>query len=405
MKKKALVVGLGIAGMSAAVALRQAGWEPVIVERSMERRTGGYFVGLFAPGKDAAAKLGVLDDIGLEARTLHHSRTWEVDRRGKRHASAGFLDEPSMPAGILRSDVEAALWKAVEGQIDVRFGTTPVSIATTETEATVELYNAFNRQTSTETFDLVVGADGLRSSVRQMVFGPHEQFMKSWDSIICAFQMDEHVPGFDRRDGLVAAEVGRSLWVFPFENHPPTALFTFRTKDIDAQFADGPATALERKYAGLDHDSIRHAMAQLGNSEFSLYDSVHSVEMPEWRKGRVILLGDSAWCLTLYSGMGASSALKGGAHLSEVLSASPDDVTGALNRWEGGMREFIAGLRKPARKKHEIFVPSTWWQKIRRSALLRFAGKFYAPQADAARRAVAEKYALEQASETASKVA
>ncbi|MEV4049475.1 FAD-binding protein, partial [Streptomyces sp. NPDC049744] len=47
MQKRALVVGLGIAGMSAAIGLRRAGWTPVIVERAPERRTGGYFVALF----------------------------------------------------------------------------------------------------------------------------------------------------------------------------------------------------------------------------------------------------------------------------------------------------------------------------------------------------------------------
>ena len=54
MTQRALIVGLGIAGMASAIALKKAGWEPVIVERAPERRTGGYFIGLQDAGKDAA---------------------------------------------------------------------------------------------------------------------------------------------------------------------------------------------------------------------------------------------------------------------------------------------------------------------------------------------------------------
>ena len=52
--KRALVVGLGIAGMSTAIGLHGAGWTPVIIERSPERRTGGYFIALFPEGRRAA---------------------------------------------------------------------------------------------------------------------------------------------------------------------------------------------------------------------------------------------------------------------------------------------------------------------------------------------------------------
>ena len=67
-QRKALVVGLGIAGMSAAIRLQQAGWEPVIVERSPERRTGGYFIALFPEGVAAAEQLGVNQDIVKRTR-------------------------------------------------------------------------------------------------------------------------------------------------------------------------------------------------------------------------------------------------------------------------------------------------------------------------------------------------
>lgn len=73
MQKRALVVGLGIAGMSAAVGLRRAGWTPVIIERAPERRTGGYFINLTPEGVKAAGDLG-LDT--LHTRYPEHGTTW-----------------------------------------------------------------------------------------------------------------------------------------------------------------------------------------------------------------------------------------------------------------------------------------------------------------------------------------
>lgn len=379
--KKALVVGLGIAGMSAALGLRQAGWTPIIIEKAPNRRTGGYFIGLFGPGRKAADELGVLQDI--HTRTPHGTATWEVDRTGRRRRSAGFLDQPDNPEGVLRGDIEAGLWEAIDGNVEVRFGTTLVAIAQQPGSATVTLKDISSGATTEESFDLVIGADGLRSTVRSLVFAPHEQFMRSWNSMICAFQLDHQVPEYDDRDGLVAAEVGRALWVFPFSDRPPTALFTYRfTGDVDAQFSRPPIETLREVYASMGHPAAQHALASLATTTDYLFDAVHNVEMPSWSTGRVMLLGDSAWCLTLYSGMGASSAMIGGAELGKALREYPYDIDAALAAWEGRMRQFIDKERVPARLKHQVFVPSNHVIKWARSALMRRAGRRMARQAE-----------------------
>ncbi|WP_210745193.1 FAD-dependent monooxygenase [Nocardia flavorosea] len=76
MCNRALVVGLGIAGMAAAIGLRQAGWQPVIVERAPQRRKGGYFVGLSAAGMQVAA------DLGIDGH-LHTRNPPDGGRRGR----------------------------------------------------------------------------------------------------------------------------------------------------------------------------------------------------------------------------------------------------------------------------------------------------------------------------------
>ncbi|MZE80615.1 FAD-dependent monooxygenase [Streptomyces xinghaiensis] len=378
MAKRALVVGLGIAGMAAAIGMRRAGWEAVVIERSPERRTGGYFIGLFPEGLQAAA--------GLEIDTYLHTRnpvgggdTWSLSRRGKRERALGFLDQPGRPAAVLRGDIEEALWQSVVGageeghRIEVRLGTVPVEITGSGTGVDVLLEKPGGGGRYRETFDLVVGADGLRSTVRRLAFGPHEDYMTKWGAMICAFEMQQQVPSFEAQDSVISARAGRAAWVFGFADRPPTALLTYRTDDIEAQFTGTPVERIGEAFTGMDDPVVRHALDSLQQAPEFLFDSVHQVKMPRWSKGRVVLLGDAAWCLNLYSGMGATASLHGGAELGTALREHPDDPDAALSAWEDGLRPFITKNQRVARLKQQMFVPSGRLAEGMRSGLLRVA--------------------------------
>lgn len=109
--KTALVVGLGIAGMSVAIGLKKAGWQPIIVERAESRRTGGYFIGLLAEAFEAAKYFGI--DKALVTRTPEDYTTWEIDKDNQRHPGVRFNDQPNHPEVVLRGDIEEALWTGI----------------------------------------------------------------------------------------------------------------------------------------------------------------------------------------------------------------------------------------------------------------------------------------------------
>ncbi|GAA0222196.1 FAD-dependent monooxygenase [Cryptosporangium japonicum] len=343
--------------MATAIRLHEAGWEPVVVERAPSRRTGGYFVGLFSVGKTAAARLGVLARMHLRTPPDHH--TWTVDRVGRRQHSAGFLDQPGNPEGVMRGDIEDALWKRVDGRIEVRFATVPVAVRQTPETVGVTLLDTADDRTYEEEFDLVVGADGLRSTVRRLVFGADATFMRSLHAVVCAFSLDHQVPGYPDSDQVILAQPGRSLWVFPFRDRTPTALFAYRTRNVDAEFRNDPVTTLTSRFAGLDGGGmVAFALEQLRRQPDRLFDSVHQVRMPRWHDGRVVLLGDAAWCLTLYSGMGASAGMIGAVALGDELSARPDDLPAAFGAWEKRMRPLVRKHQLLAYVKAQFFVPS-----------------------------------------------
>jgi 2-polyprenyl-6-methoxyphenol hydroxylase-like FAD-dependent oxidoreductase len=380
MRKRALVVGLGIAGMSAAIGLRRAGWTPVIVERAPERRTGGYFVGLFPEGRQAAVDLGIADHLHTRnPERAAGANSWSVDRRGRRRPALGFLDQPGGPAAVLRGDIEAALWQSITG-VEVRFATTPVEITEGTAEVQVLLENADTGARYRESFDLVVGADGMRSSVRRIVFGPHEDHLTTWNAMICAFQLKEQVPSYEASDSIIIARAERAVWVFGLADHAPTALLTYRTGDIQEQFSGSRVERLRAVFSGMDDPVVRHVLDSLDEAPDHLFDSVHQVKMPRWSTGRVVLVGDAAWCMNLYSGMGATSSLRGGAALGAALAEHPDDLDAALDAWEAGLRPFITKHQRTARLKQQMFVPSSRRAEALRSVLVGLARRIRSRQ-------------------------
>ncbi|MFE6649192.1 FAD-dependent monooxygenase [Nocardioides sp. NPDC057772] len=365
---RALIVGMGIAGLATAMRLREIGWEPVIVERAPDRRAAGYFVGLFETGRATAQRMGVLDAIGN--RTDLDGITYNVDRTAtRRRPGMGYSDLPGQPRLILRGDIESALYDQVVEVTEIRYGTSPAAVDEHVDGVHVTLRTADGVET-TERFDLVVGADGLRSTVRRLVFGPDEELLKPLNHIIGVALLQEQVPGFNPSDGLILTEEGRSVWVFGFADHAPTVMFSYRTDDEDAQFRGNPIDRIRAAFGPEAPGPIlEHLFREFEAAEDRLFDSVHQVVMPTWHTDRVVVVGDAAWCPTLYSGMGASTAISGADLLGTTLARNPGNTARALREWEQRLRPFIEVQQRSGRTDGlAMFVPQN-----RRDLLMRQA--------------------------------
>ncbi|HET6257830.1 MAG TPA: FAD-dependent monooxygenase [Pseudonocardia sp.] len=368
--RRVLVVGLGVSGIATALRLRRIGWTPVLIEKAAARRSGGYFVGLFGAGRAAAQRLGVLD--GMADRAASDGANFDIDRAGNRQRGLGFKDLPGLPRLMVRGDVEQAVFAELPADVEIRYSTVPTCIEQDAGGVDVTLTNTADGTTAAERFDLVVGADGLRSTVRSLVFGPHEKYLHRLNYMIAAFDLPGPLSDLARQDGATLLELGRSMWIFPFGNHAPTVLLSYRTDDVDAEFTEPP---IERIRAAFGPQPTGRALGEvlqaLESADELLFDSVEQVRMDRWHHGRVVLVGDSAWCVTLYAGMGVSAGLAGADLLGTMLERHPEDLELALTEWEQKLRPYIEYYQQNGISQRAFFTPSSRVQIALRKVLMR----------------------------------
>ncbi|MFI6624642.1 FAD-dependent monooxygenase [Streptomyces sp. NPDC050528] len=357
-ERRALVVGLGISGIATAVRLRQSGWTPVVIERSPARRTGGYFIALFGGGRQPAQRLGILDN--LSDRTPAGTVQYDLDRAGNRRPGAlAYGDLPGTPWMTVRGKVEEAAFMALPDDVEIRYSTVPTHIAQDADGVDVTMTNTVDDTSVTERFDLVVGADGLRSTVRSLVFGPHKKYLHRLNYMAVAYELPGPLSELHPEDGATLMEANRSMWIFPFRGGPQTVLLSYHTADVDAEFKEPPAQRVRAAFGPEPTGRLLgEVLDALDTVKDLLFDSVEQARMDTWHRGRVVLVGDSAWCVSLYAGMGVSMGITGADLLGTMLDRHPADVRRALAVWEQTLRPHVDVFQQNGIQQRMIFVPA-----------------------------------------------
>lgn len=330
---RALVVGAGIAGLAAARAIRELGWDVNVVEQRAD--FDGIDTGLFVPanGVRALAALGVLN--GIACRSYAVFRLWVCCGDGSAESAARLgAVWPSVGPSIAihRSLMQRALLKAA--LVPVRMGVRLTGIAMDGSRVSVTFDDG-----ETSRYDLVVGADGAGSAVRRLLWPTASSGYggESWwrGIVICPPGLADWTLTLCRAGNLVAIPVGAGMayWAAgvsgegPFRDEIPG-----RADRVRERFADATGVAAAVLSRVTDDAAVQFSAAETA-----------WVEDPV--SGRVVLIGDAWHATTPSMAQGAAMAAEDALVLAQELGRGPG--CGAI---EDALRRFSA--RRLPRVRH-----------------------------------------------------
>ena len=167
------ISGAGVAGAALAHWLHRTGHEPTVIEQAPKFRTGGYVIDFWGVGYQVARRMGIEDPLRAAGYVVEVVRS--VGSRGQVKADVHvdafrriFGDELiSLPRG----DLAAEIYATIDGKVETIFGDSIATVDAHSDGVGLTFENGAPRD-----FDLLIGADGLHSNVRRLVFGPDEKF-------------------------------------------------------------------------------------------------------------------------------------------------------------------------------------------------------------------------------------
>ncbi|MBO0864189.1 MAG: FAD-binding domain [Mycobacterium sp.] len=365
------ISGAGIAGPTLAYWLQRCGHQPTLIEKAPQLRTGGYVIDFWGVGYRIAERMGLgpqLQTAGYDVREVRL-----VDRHGRKVGGFGTEGFRRITDGrftsLARGDLAAMIYGAIADDVETIFGDGIVAIEQDDSGVQVILQNGASRE-----FDLLIGAGGLHSPVRRLVFGPEANFEHDLGYRVAAVEVDSYRP----RDELTYVSYGlpgRMASRFAMRHDRTLFLLVFTKDRISGAEPCGPdevKRVLHEVFsdAGWECPRILQAM---DDADGIYFDRVSQISMDNWSRGRVMLIGDAAGAVSLVAGEGTGLAMLEAYVLAGELHRADGDYREAFRRYQQSLGPFIARKQRSARTFAAAFAPRTGrgiWARNRLSRLL-----------------------------------
>jgi len=354
MKSRSILIsGAGIAGPALAYWLHRYGFDPTVVERAPWPRSGGHAVDIRGTAREVVARMGLVAQVraaGTGARGMAF-----VDGTGRPVAKMGadvfgHSGGPVAELSIRRTELAAILYDATRDDVEYVFDDAITAVEPDDDGVHIRFEHGEPRR-----FDLLVGADGVRSNVRQLVFGPDERYLRDLGSYMSLFtaatemchdgwRLMYTVPAGNGRPGRTAA-------IYP-QLEPGTALTGFFVRSAPLQHDRDDIDAQKRIVMGAfeeDGWEVPRMLDAIWDAPDFYFDRTLQVEMDTWSHDRTVLLGDASYCASPMSGIGTSLALVGAYILAGELATADGDHNRAYAVYEQKMRLFVDRAQEFAR--------------------------------------------------------
>jgi 2-polyprenyl-6-methoxyphenol hydroxylase-like FAD-dependent oxidoreductase len=356
---RVLISGAGIAGPTLAYWLLRYGYTPTIIEIAPRLRTGGYIIDFWGAGYDIAERMGLLPEITRKGYVVREVRV--VGPSGQRVAGFPVDALARVTRGrfvsLARGDLAASIFGAIERDLETIFGDSVERIEQTGSGVAVTFESGKTRE-----FDLVVGADGLHSRVRKIVWGEPDKLERYLGYKAAAFE----VKGYRPRDELVYVmytQVGRQVVRFAMRDDRTMFLFTYADEQVTGPDTLEAQKAVLRERFGASGWECPEILEALDHCDDLYFDRVSQIRIDaqqgSWARGRVTLLGDAASCVSLLAGQGSALAMVAAYILAGELHRANGDYAAAFQRYQDLFGPFVLSKQKAALRFAGTFAPKS----------------------------------------------
>jgi 2-polyprenyl-6-methoxyphenol hydroxylase-like FAD-dependent oxidoreductase len=333
-----LISGASIAGPALACWLDKFGFDVTVVERAPGPRKGGYAVDLRGPAMEVVLRMGIVPR--LSKSHINVEKVTFLDGHGK---AAGVIRPQAASGGVAGRDLEVprtALMEAVLGAMGdgVKFIYNESISGIQHDQDKVHVTFKSGRQGD---FDLVIGADGVKSNTRKLTIDPNSECLKYLGYCFVGFSIPNYldiwnenvswnIPGmaavlFSTNDRSQANAFMEFL-----TDHPP---YERMRNDLDVR------KLFQEKFEGLGWET-QNLLKHMEQADDMFYDGTTYVDLQKWSQGRIGLVGDAAYGPSFFTGQGASLSMVGAYVLAVELLKSKDH-TEAFANYEETMRPFV----------------------------------------------------------------
>ncbi len=353
---RVLIAGASFAGLASAYWMRRLGYTVTVVETAPGLKRGGTPVDIREGTVDIMKRMGLFEQV--RARRLPSRSLSFKDACGATTASmaapAEDTREPDADCEIDRDVLLDILFERVRNEAEFRFGDSIAGLR--HTEEAVEVGFRSGLQCN---YAFVIGCDGNHSALRRLCFGPEADYAFFMQHYFALAVVDKLL--LDPQTSQIINLPSVAVMLNAYDDKTDIVLAFFSEREIPYDYRD---IARQRQII-IEHfpdigPRTPALLAALTGSPDFYFDRFCQVRMPAWHRGRVVLVGDAAYCASPAAGMGGSLALVGASALAEACTMYPDDLQQAFLEYDRRLRPFVEQVQGNAIDEGlPMFVPRT----------------------------------------------